>query len=330
MTSSNSIDSADFAILGAGAIGSILGAHLAQAGHRVVMLVRERRAQQIRSDGLRIKGLVDLKADVPALTDGAQLKRIGTLIVGMKTLGTAAALEPLRHIPVETVFSIQNGAFKNDTLIEAFGRERVLGSLADTSGELQPDGAVLFTRNVNLLIGELQGGLSDRAQRLARAIDDAGVRSTAVPDIVTREWSKFVAWAGSMTRAVATRVVSWKFTTDPDAALLIARTVREMGALARARGVTLSDESILPVDSMCRGSEEEAAAAVIRKNENMKNTAPMHRVSSLQDFDAGRPLELDETIGRALKEARALNISMPVLETLYHLDRSLERIRDKK
>ena len=330
MTSSNSIDSADFAILGAGAIGSILGAHLAQAGHRVVMLVRERRAQQIRSDGLRIKGLVDLKVDVPALTDTAQLKRIGTLIVGMKTLGTAAALEPLRHIPIETVFSIQNGAFKNDTLIEAFGRERVLGSLADTSGELQPDGAVLFTRNVNLLIGELQGGLSDRAQRLACAIDDAGVRSTAVPDIVTREWSKFVAWAGSMTMAVATRVVSWKFTTDPDAALLIARTVREMGALAHARGVTLSDESILPVDSMCRGTEQEAAAAVIRKNENMKNTAPMHRVSSLQDFDAGRPLELDETIGRALKEARALNISMPVLETLYHLDRSLERIRDKK
>jgi 2-dehydropantoate 2-reductase len=85
MTSSNSIDSADFAILGAGAIGSILGAHLAQAGHRVVMLVRERRAQQIRSDGLRIKGLVDLKADVPALTDAAQLKHSGTLIVGMKT-----------------------------------------------------------------------------------------------------------------------------------------------------------------------------------------------------------------------------------------------------
>ena len=329
MNSSNTIDSADFAILGAGAIGSILGAHLAQAGHRVVMLVRERRAQQIRSDGLRIKGLVDLKVDVPALTDASQLKRIGTLIIGMKTLGTAAAVEPLRTIPIDSVFSIQNGAFKNDTLVEAFGRERVLGSLADTSGELQPDGSVLFTRNVSLLIGEMQGGVTARAQRIARAIDEAGVRASAVPDIVTREWSKFVAWAGSMTMAVATRAFSWKFTTDPDAALLIARVVREMGALAHARGVTLSDESILPVDSMCRGSEEDAAAAVIRKNENMKNTAPMHRVSSLQDYEAGRPLELDETIGRALKEARALNISMPVLETLYHLDRALERIRDK-
>ncbi len=326
----STIDTADFAILGAGAIGSILGAHLSRAGHRVVTLVRERRAQQIRANGLVIKGLAEITERVPALTDASTLKHIGTLIVGMKTLGTADALAPLRSIPIDNVFSIQNGAFKNDTLIEAFGKERVLGSLADTSGELQPDGSVLFTRNVSLLIGELQGGMSDRAQRIARAIDESGVRSSAVPDIVTREWSKFVAWAGSMTMAVATRVVSWKFTTDPDAALLIARVVREMGALAHARGVTLSDESILPVDSMCRGTEDEAAAAVIRKNENMKATAPLHRVSSLQDYEAGRPLELEETIGRALQEAKRLGIAMPVLETLFHLDRSLERIRDKQ
>ncbi len=58
-------DSAEFAILGAGAIGSILGAHLAHAGHSVVMLVREQRAQQIRSDGLRIKGLVELTFPCP-------------------------------------------------------------------------------------------------------------------------------------------------------------------------------------------------------------------------------------------------------------------------
>ncbi|MFL6618434.1 MAG: ketopantoate reductase family protein [Povalibacter sp.] len=329
MSSSNIVDSADFAILGAGAIGSILGAHLAHAGHRVVLLVRERRAEQIRAQGLRVKGLVDLNVQVPALTNASGLKHIGTLIVGMKTLGTAEALQPLRQVPIDNVFSIQNGAFKNDTLVEAFGAERVLGSLADTSGELQPDGSVLFTRNVNLLIGELTGGLSDRSRRLAKAIDEAGVRSTPVPDIVTREWSKFVGWAGSMTMAVATRVVTWKFMTDPDAALIVARTVREMGALARARGVALSDESILPVESMCRGSEADAAAAVMRMNANLKNVAPLHRVSSLQDFDAGRPLELEETIGHALREAQRLDIAMPVLQTLYHLDRSLERIRDK-
>lgn len=326
---SHAPDSVEFAILGAGAIGSILGAHLAHAGHSVVMLVRERRAQQIRSDGLRIKGLVDLTVPVPAVTDASQLRRVGTVIVGMKTLGTAAALEPLRKVEVDSAFSIQNGAFKNDQLVAAFGKERVLGSLADTSGELLPSGEVLFTRNVSLLIGELTGGLSSRAQALANAIDAAGVRSTAVADIVSREWSKFTGWAGYMTMAVATRSVTWKYVTDPDAALLIARVVREVGALARARGVELSDQSILPVASMCRGSEAEAAAAVMHANENLKTVAPLHRVSSLQDFEAGRPLELDETIGYALREAGQRGIAMPVLDSLYHLCLSLERIAKK-
>lgn len=324
---SSRTDSADFAILGAGAMGTIFGAHLARAGHSVVMLVRERRAQQIRADGLRIKGLEEFSVQVPVLTDYSQLRRAGVLIVAMKTLGTAAALAPLRTAQIDIALSLQNGAFKNDQLVGAFGEARVLGALADTSGELLPDGATLFTRNVMTLIGELRNGLSDRAKALAATIDQAGVRTSAVGDIVSREWSKFCGWAGYMTMAVATRSVSWKYVTDPDGARLIARVVREMGALARARGIELSDESILPIASMCRGTEEEAAAAVMRKNERMKETAPLHRVSSLQDFEAGRPLELDETIAVALREARARGIAMPTLDSLYHLCRTLEKIR---
>ncbi len=63
--------------------------------------------------------------------------------------------------------------------------------MADTSGELLPSGEVLFTRNVSLLIGELTGDISARSQAIAYAIDAAGVRATAVPDILSREWSKF-------------------------------------------------------------------------------------------------------------------------------------------
>ena len=68
--------------------------------------------------------------------------------------------------------SIQNGPLKNEILVEAFGGERVLGALADTSGELLPDGAVLFTRNVSIFVGELAGGDSARAGRLAAALAD--------------------------------------------------------------------------------------------------------------------------------------------------------------
>jgi 2-dehydropantoate 2-reductase len=316
----------DFVILGAGAVGSIFGAHLARAGHSVVMLVREQRARQIQAGGLRLTGLDDFSVSVPAITDGAQLRHAGALIVAMKTLGTAAALAPLRHVQFDTVLSLQNGAFKNERLVEAFGRDRVLGALTDSSGELRPDGSVLFTRNVMTLIGELDAGARDRAATIATVLDGAGVHARAVPDIVSREWSKFCGWAGYMTMAVATRALSWKFVTDPDGALLIARVVREVGALATARGVELSDESILPVASMCRGTEAEAAAAVMHRNRDMQVTAPLHRISSLQDLEAGRTLELEETIAVALQEARVRGIAMPALESLYHLCRVVERI----
>lgn len=322
-------DSPDFVILGAGAMGSIFGAHLARAGHSVVMLVRERRAQQIRTDGLRLTGLDDIHVQVPVLTEVSALRRAGVLIVAMKTLGTAAALAPLRHIRLDAALSLQNGAYKDDLLIEAFGRERVLGALSDASGELQPDGSVMFTRNVLTQVGELDGNLAPRAETIAATLDAAGVRTRAVTDIVGREWSKFVAWAGYMTMAVAMRSVSWKFVTDDDGALLIARVVREMGVLAAARGITLNDESILPVASMCGGTEAEAAAAVMRKNEHMQAGAPLHRMSSLQDFEAGRTLELEETVAVALREAGQRGIAMPTLDALYHVCRALEKIRSR-
>ncbi|HMN43869.1 MAG TPA: ketopantoate reductase family protein [Povalibacter sp.] len=316
----------DFAILGAGAIGSILGAHLARAGHSVVMLVRERRAQQLRSSGLRIRGLAEFDIDVPVLTDASQLRQIGTLIVAMKTMGTAEALQPLRAAQIDATFSIQNGVFKNDHLIAAFGREHVLGSLADTSGELLPSGEVLFTRNINLLVGELDGHLSERAQSIASTIDRAGVRSTAVDDMLGREWSKFVAWTGFMTLAVATRAVTWKYLVDPDIAILLARTVREMGVLARAEGIALNDQAMLPVASMCRGSEQEAIEVVLRAGESFRTKAPDHRMSALQDFSSGRPLEIEDTVGEALRVAARHGLAMPVQESLYRLVRGLERL----
>ena len=322
----SSVDHPEFVILGAGAIGSILGAHLARAGHSVAMLVRERRAQQLREGGLRIRGLSQFDIEVAVVTDASELRGAGVLIVAMKTMGTAAALQPLRKLQLQAAFSIQNGVFKNDQLTAAFGRERVLGSLADTSGELLPSGDVLFTRNINLLVGELDGALSDRANSIAATIDRSGVRSTAVDDMLGREWSKFVAWTGFMTLSVATRSVTWKYLTDPDIAMLLARTVREMGALARAQGIALNDQAMLPVASMCKGTEDEAIGAVLKAGDTFRTNAPEHRMSALQDFNAGRPLELEDTVGEALRVAARHGLAMPVQEALYRLVKGVERV----
>src|SRR5258707_7135468 len=104
----------EFAVLGAGAIGSIVGAHLARAGHRVVILARGRRADQVRAEGLRITGLADFAVSVPTwavpeltvptLADSRPLKSVGVLIVAMKTPGTAEALTGLRQLDVDVAF----------------------------------------------------------------------------------------------------------------------------------------------------------------------------------------------------------------------------------
>lgn len=317
----------EFAILGAGAIGSILGAHLARAGHRVVMLARERRAVQVQREGLRIKGLVEFSVPVQTIIDASQLRGADVLIVAMKTSGTAAALEPLRRVDIGAAFSIQNGLMKNEQLIAAFGADRVLGSLANTSGELLPSGEVLFTRNVNLLVGELAGGDSSSAQKIAGTIDAAGVRASAVPDILSREWSKFAAWAGFMVLSISTRAVTWKYLVDPDSALLLARLVREVGSLAKACGVQLTDQSLLPVAAMCRGSEREAVDVVMKAGREFMTNAPDHRMSSLQDLEAGRPLEVEETLGYAVRKAAELKFPLPLLEAFYHLASGIDRTR---
>ena len=317
----------EFAVLGSGAMGSIVGGHLARAGHTVAMLARGARALQLQNQGITIRGLAEFNTKVVTVSDAASFAGAATLIVATKTPGTAASLAALRHARFEVALSIQNGPLKNEILVEAFGRERVLGALADTSGELLPDGAVLFTRNVNIFVGELAGGDSARARALAAALEGAGIRAAATPEILTLEWSKFCAWVGLMALSVTTRAVTWKFLLDADSALLLVRLVREMGVLAAALGIALSDRAILPTASICSGSEAQAVAIVTAAGAQYLKSAPAHRMSALQDIEAGRPLEVNETLGYACERARALRLELPLLDSFRRLIAATDRAR---
>lgn len=319
---------AEFAILGAGAIGSILAAHLARAGHSVIVIARGDRARAVERDGLRITGLADFSAHVQVVTDPARLEAADTLIVATKTPGTQAALERLKHVRLGAALSIQNGVLKNELLAAAYGADRVLGALADTSGELLSSGEVLFTRNVNLPLGEPGGGISERALRIAGNIDAAGVRSTAVADITSMEWSKFTVWLGFVSMAVTMRSVSWRYLVDADCARVLVRLVREVATVARAQGIALVEgATALPLRTMLEAPEQDAVDAVRRAGAQMRSLAPDHRMSALQDLEAGRPLEVEETFGYAARKARDLGLSLPLLEAFHHLVAGIDRLR---
>jgi 2-dehydropantoate 2-reductase len=308
-----------FAILGAGALGTILGAHLSRAGHEVVMIARGERARTLQRQGLVLNGLSDIKARPLVVDDPSKLPETGTLIIATKAIDTAKALESLRHLRLENALSVQNGVLKNELLATVFGFSRVIGAMADFSGELLANGEVKFTRNVCLHLGEEKGGLSPRVEALASAIDGAGVRCAAASNIRTREWSKFAGWIAQFPLAVLTRQITWKFLMDERSALVIVRMVREAAKLAEAMKIELTDMPPLPVPSIAHASDADAVAIIRGIGQKFLDNSPEHRMSAQQDVLRGSRLEHEETLGYALRKAQELGVPMPTLDTCYRI-----------
>jgi 2-dehydropantoate 2-reductase len=314
----------EFAILGAGAMGSIVAAHLARAGRSVAVLARGQRATQIENEGITITGLSQFIQRVFVVRDPTVL-RGGVLIVAIKGSDVRAVLNLIPPEPIRVALSIQNGLEKNDVLSDTFGSRRVLGALANASGEMFADGKVAFTRNAGIYIGEFDGASTGRAAQIVAAIDQSGVRARVSAHILSLEWSKFAAWAGMMVLSVTTRAPTWKYLQDPSAAKLIVQLAAELSHIARALGIELTDDSVLPVAAMCAGTQTEAVNLVMRVGAQFEQSAPQHRTSAMQDLNAGRSLEIEPTLGYAHRLALKLGISDPTLEACLNLTRAVDQ-----
>jgi 2-dehydropantoate 2-reductase len=101
-------------ILGAGALGTVLGTHLARAGEDVTLIARGQRAAYLQEHGATITGLVDFTVPVHVVTDPQQVHEADVLIVAVKTYDMAPDLQSIKHTQVERVLALQNGVLKNE------------------------------------------------------------------------------------------------------------------------------------------------------------------------------------------------------------------------
>lgn len=309
----------DVVVVGAGALGTILAAHLSRAGHTVKVLARGRRAAQVKQDGLVVRGLADITVACTVLNDPAMVADADLLIVTVKTYDNEAAIAALPPRRFDTVFSVANGVLKNAQLQHRFGANAVLGCMANTSGELLDNGEVRFTRNVCLHLGELDGGLSQRATTIAQAIDESGIKTQSEKDIRVVEWSKFVGWTALLALSVTTRSPTAGFLADPHCAGLAANMIKEMAAIAHENRIQIVDQSPLPVASIAAATPDRGREIVIEVGNELRRSAPGHRMSSLQDLERGKPLEVEETLGFALAEGRRLGLETLSLAIFYQL-----------
>jgi 2-dehydropantoate 2-reductase len=233
-------------VLGAGALGSIIGGHLAQAGEEVTVIARGQRAAYVQQQGITLTGLAEFTVPVSVTTRPHEVRQADVLVLTVKTYDTETALASVSHLQVDSVFSIQNGVLKDEQLAQTFGWEKTLGAAVVLSGEVTPAGPVRFTLNEYFAVGELPAGTSGRVQALVSALQRAGIRAEASPHIRSVEWSKYAFFMSWMAPALLTRLETYKFLSHPDTAVLVAQLLRETGLLAARLGIALEDPGRFP------------------------------------------------------------------------------------
>ena len=302
-----------FTIVGCGALGTILAAHLLEAGHTVNVRVRGRRLEQVREHGLKVRGLASLALGIEKGLTINEPSKDGVLIYAVKTYHMAEALEDCSESQADVVFSLANGVEKTRLLESRY--DEVLGCMANFSGELDADGTAVFTRNVALHLG---GGWPEVGS-LVSVIDAAGITTKLSDDIYNEEWSKFVGWVALLTVAVISRLDTGDSLSNPFFAKLAAEIMRESGHIAEEIGVVLLDRPPFPVATITKDSLETAISVVMGIGNDFKRQAPGHRISALQDLLAGKQLEVHETLGFLVREAKRLSLDCPTLNMAYNI-----------
>jgi 2-dehydropantoate 2-reductase len=311
-------------IVGGGGLGTVYAGYLARAGVEVTLFVKPEQAARFDDAAVHITGLAELRAPVRLATAVDELGPQDYLLVCVKGRDTEAALTPLRGTPVDTVLSFQNGVRKDEMLTRLFGRERVLGATSAVGGTLLRPGHARHTLAMVTQLGELDGGVSPRAERLAAAIREAGLPAECVPDIVNREWDKLAIYLRTAVIAAITRRDIASVLLDPDLVRLSARTVKEVAAVAVAEGhpIGRGEDGFIGDVSL---PEEEMVADLRRWAYRFQKQNQPTYPSMAQDAIAGRPSELEDTAGDVLARASRHGVPAPVLSTCVHLLRAIER-----
>ena len=309
-----------FTIFGAGSLGTILASHLLRAGYKVQVIARGKRALCIQQNGLVVTGLVGLVEHCLVHNDISSDMDIDVLIFSVKTYQMEEALKMTKMLRPRVVFALANGVRKNEQLEATFPESKVLGCMANFSGELLDTGDVLFTRNESFNLD----GLSQEGIDIAKVIDDAGIVSIADEEIDSTEWSKFVGWVPLFALSLITRSPIGGFLSVREFAILAFGAIREMSELARVKGITLHDNTVLPVLTLSEIDREEGVDKLMKIGMEFLRSNPNHRMSALQDLENRRPLEVHETLGHAVDMARLCNLELKLLPLFYDLVSGLD------
>lgn len=316
------------AVVGAGAIGGLVGARLALAGEEVTFLVRGANLQAIRARGMRLQladGTEQVAPDVLATDDYAEAGPQDVVILGVKAhqLPDIARSLPALYGPDTAIVPMQNGipfwyfhrhggphegavvrsVDPDGDLARWIPPERVIGCVVYPASELAQPGVVRHVEGDRFPLGELDGSHSHRVARVAAAFERAGFKAPVLDDIRSELWLKL--WGN--------------LSFNPISGLAHA-TLSDICDFAPSRALAAA---------MMTEAAEVAGVLGIRFRVSLERRIAgagkvgRHKTSMLQDIEAGRPPEIDALVGAVIELGRLTQTPTPHLATVYALMRLL-------
>jgi 2-dehydropantoate 2-reductase len=301
------------AILGAGAMGSAIGALLHEAGNTVTLIDVSRPAiEAVTSRGLIIQDKAGNKRTVHVrITDQpAAIGVVDVLIVFVKCYQTVDAVKSALPIigPHTTVLSLQNGWGNGPRIAQLVGQEHVVLGVCYHSATVLAPGHVLHAGQGKTFMGELDGSDSPRLQSIVKTFNEAKISVEPSGQVIKEIWSKLALNVATLPTSSTVRITADRLLDAPEMQALMKDLLHEVVAVANAQAI--------PLDFNERW---EAITGLLRK------LAPGTKGSMYQDVENHRPTEIDVMCGAIIEAGDRLNIPTPCNRAMIGLMKGLER-----
>jgi len=285
--------------MGAGGVGGLIGARLAQTGCDVSFVARGAHLAAMREQGLTLEspvGNVHLPK-VRAVEDPAQLGKADLVVFAVKLWDTESAARSILPLlgPETGVMSLQNGVTKDDILRPIVGEKALMGGVAYMGTAISRPGVIKHVGTLQKVVfGEYDGRRSKRAETFLEYCRKSGLEAQLSDDIRRTLWEKFAFLVGMAAVTASIRLPIGPIRNHPLTRQFYLDAMREAAAVGRAHGVRLPENFA-----------DERMAFVDTLPETM--TASLHH-----DLERGNPREVEWLSGSVVALGAAVGVPTPV------------------
>ena len=291
-------------ILGAGAVGGYWGARLHQAGIDVTFLLRLKRAETVKKNGLVVKSSKSGDAVLPVkvitkASDGGPYEVIILACKGYDLPSAMDAIAPAVGADT-TIVPILNGHMHFAALDTRFGKEKIAGGLARISGMLGANGEILHSGASGVSFGERDGKPARRAlAELDAACKKAGIDGGLNPNIDQDLWDKWIMLGAIASMCSAMRGTVGDIAESEEGAAIMGEILDECRKVAVSEGYPPSDKVVGAIKASLTQKGGKSVASI------------------LGDIEKGGAVEAKQIVGDMLVRARKHGVAAPNLRFAY-------------